>query len=169
MIGSRDIPIDSNVYLYSGNISHFFTLHDVYRPAPNLQLRQGRDMRALWLIRSFLPQADDLRCLEPHTWPPALTGGQAGVEDRPERGGDQGHLRDRTSFLSDRAGWSDPAQRPGVEGGRAQAGHCPPVLWRCLERAPGGNKLLLLYGEALTGSQLSVTSHIFSSGWVSGL
>ena len=101
MMGSRDIPIDSNVYLYSGNISHYLTLHDVYRPAPNLELRQGRDVITLWLIRSFLPQADHLRCLEPHTRPPALTGGQAGVEDRPERGGDQGHLRDRTSFLSD--------------------------------------------------------------------
>ena len=56
-----------------------------------------------------------------------------------------------------------------MEGGRAQAGHCPPVLWRCLERSPGGNKLLLLYGEALTGTQLSVTSDTFSSGWVSGL
>ena len=40
MMDSRDIPIDSNVYLYSGNISHFLALHDVYRPAPELELRQ---------------------------------------------------------------------------------------------------------------------------------
>ena len=45
MMGSRDIPIDSNVYLYSGNISHFLTLHDAYRPAPNLNLRQEGDVR----------------------------------------------------------------------------------------------------------------------------
>ena len=41
MMEGRDIPIDSNVYLYSGNISHFLTVHDVYRPAPSLDLRQA--------------------------------------------------------------------------------------------------------------------------------
>ena len=46
-MGSRDIPIDSNVYLYSGNISHFLTLHDVYRPAPHLNLRQDCDVRVM--------------------------------------------------------------------------------------------------------------------------
>ena len=41
MMEGSDIPIDSNVYLYSGNISRFLTVHDVYRPAPSLDLRQA--------------------------------------------------------------------------------------------------------------------------------
>ena len=41
MMEGRDIPIDSNVFLYSGNISRVLTIQDVYRPAPHFQLRQG--------------------------------------------------------------------------------------------------------------------------------
>ena len=41
MMSGRDIPIDSNVYLYSGNMSRVLTLLDVYRPAPHFQLREG--------------------------------------------------------------------------------------------------------------------------------
>ena len=36
----KDLPIDSNFFLYSGNMSEIVTLYDVYRPDPSLDLRK---------------------------------------------------------------------------------------------------------------------------------
>ena len=41
LLAEADLPIDSSLYYYSGDPSHRLTLHDVYRPAPYLDLRSG--------------------------------------------------------------------------------------------------------------------------------
>ena len=103
LMASRDIPIDSNVYLYSGNISHFLTLHDVYRAAPHLDLRQEDcDVRELEIIWS----CSGWRCAEfgartsassPHrrtSWSsgPTWAGSSSGELQRPS------HLSPRLSL-----------------------------------------------------------------------
>ena len=42
LLADSDLPIDSSLYYYSGDPNHRLTLHDVYRPAPYLDLRSGR-------------------------------------------------------------------------------------------------------------------------------
>ena len=37
-----DLPIDSSLYYYSGDPNLSLTLHDIYRPAPHLNIRSER-------------------------------------------------------------------------------------------------------------------------------
>ena len=116
MMEGRDVPIDSNVFLYSGNISRVLTIQDVYRPAPHFQLRQGVrhslnppfeppevEVEVKVAGDDGLLEVHDLRGVGGEPGAGGLSSEQAGAEDGPHWGGDEGHLRDGAALLPDPA------------------------------------------------------------------
>ena len=139
LLAGSDLPIDSSLYYYSGDLNHSLTLHEVYRPAPYLNTRWGVGGQVRvrlsecvkgwekYLISSLmmlmmlvmLMQEDTVCSVECEVWPGSLTTGSAGEEVRPDWSSPARNLRGRVSLHPHPASWDagGPEPRSGVAGG----------------------------------------------------